>query len=280
VPSKETCENCHWSQKFADSRLHVINSYADNEKNSRTQTVLLLRIGGSKSSGIHGAHFGPGVHIRYATADSSRQTIPWVEYRNTITGNVETFTTSDSATDTTATAPKYDMQCVDCHNRPSHSFDMPNHAVDKALSLGDIPLTLPFIKKKSVELLKTNYTTSEEAAEKLPRALTEFYQQNYPGIYAQRSKDIQQAANTILAIYGRNVFPELKVSWGTYPNNLGHTDFPGCFRCHDGSHTSGDNKTITQDCNSCHELIATDEASPEILSTLGIAEWISKMQKQ
>lgn len=279
VPSKETCENCHWSQKFADSRLRVINKYADDEKNSRTQTVLLMMIGGSRSSGIHGAHFGPGIHIRFAAADPGRQAIPWVEYRNA-TGKIETFVISDSVPETSRTAPKYDMQCVDCHNRPSHSFDLPERAMDKALSFGEIPVTLPFIKKKSVELLKANYGASQEAAEKLPRALVNFYQQNYPDVYAQRSKDIRQAANAVLAIYERNVFPELKVLWGTYSNNLGHTDSPGCFRCHDGAHTSGGDKTITQDCNSCHELVATDEASPEILNTLGIAERISNIQKR
>ena len=102
----------------------------------------------------------------------------------------------------------------------------------------------------------------------------------YPDLYAARSQDIHQAGEAVLAIYKRNVFPDLKVTWGTYPNNLGHTDFPGCFRCHDGSHMTGDGKTITQDCNSCHEPLAMEEASPEILKTLGIADRISKMQKQ
>ena len=111
-------------------------------------------------------------------------------------------------------------------------------------------------------------------------ALVSFYQQNYPDLYANRSQDIQQAGRAVLAIYNRNVFPDLKVSWGTYPNNLGHTDFPGCFRCHDGSHTAGDGKTIAQDCNSCHEPLAMDETSPEILKTLGISERISNLQKQ
>jgi formate-dependent nitrite reductase cytochrome c552 subunit len=140
-------------------------------------------------------------------------------------------------------------------------------------------VTLPYVKKKSVELLKTDYATSTEAAEKLPAALVSFYQQNYPDFYANRSADIQQTARAVLAIYNRNVFPDLKVTWGTYPNNLGHTDFPGCFRCHDGSHTAGDGKTISQDCNSCHEPLAMDEASPEILKTLGIAERIAKVEK-
>jgi hypothetical protein len=140
-------------------------------------------------------------------------------------------------------------------------------------------VTLPYIKKRCVELLKSNYATSTEAAAKLPTALVDFYQQNYPALYASRSQDIREAGRAVLAIYERNVFPDLKVSWGTYPNNLGHTDFPGCFRCHDGSHTARDGKAIAQDCNSCHEPLAMDEASPEILKTLGIAERILKIQK-
>src|SRR5262249_54863313 len=152
-------------------------------------------------------------------------------------------------------------------------------AMDKALALGDIPITLPFIKKKSVELLKANYATSKEAAVKLPTALVSFYKQDYPDLYGKRTEDIHQAARAVLAIYNRNVFPDLKVTWGTYPNNLGHTDFPGCFRCHDGSHTTTDGKAITQDCNACHEPLAMEEASPEILKTLGVAERISAVQK-
>jgi formate-dependent nitrite reductase cytochrome c552 subunit len=136
---------------------------------------------------------------------------------------------SDSSPNAGTVLRKYDMQCVDCHNRPSHTFDLPDHAMDKALALGDIPVTLPFIKKKGVELLKANYSTTQEAADKLPRALVSFYQQGYPSLYSHRSGDINRAAKAVLAIYDRNVFPELKVSWGTYPNNLGHTDFPGCF---------------------------------------------------
>jgi hypothetical protein len=151
--------------------------------------------------------------------------------------------------------------------------------MDSALALGELSSTLPFIRKKGVELLKASYSSQKEAAEKLPIALTDYYRQNYRDVSAARSQDIQQAAKSILAIYNRNVFPELKVTWGTYPNNLGHTDFPGCFRCHDGSHTEAGGAAITQDCGACHELVAMDEASPEILKTLGLEERISKVQK-
>jgi len=236
-------------------------------------------VGGNRIYGIHGAHLGPGVQIRFAATDPARQTIPWVEYRNATTGEARTFV-SDSVSDSTQALPKHDMECVDCHNRPTHAFDLPERAMDKALAQGDIALTLPYIKKKGVEVLKANYNTSKEAADKLPGALISFYQQNYPDLYAKRSQDINQASQAVLAIYNRNVFPDLKVTWGTYPNNLGHMDFPGCFRCHDGSHMSGDGKTIAQDCNICHEPLATEEASPEILKTLGLEERISKVQKQ
>ena len=280
VPARETCENCHWPQRFGGVRLRVISKFAEDETNSRSETVLMMMIGGSKMAGIHGAHFGPGVHIRYAAGDPARQSIPSVEYRNTTTGDVQTFLASDAKPESVKSLPTYEMQCVDCHNRPTHTFDLPDRAMDKALADGDISVSLPFIKKEGVELLKANYATSEEAGSKLPAALTNFYRQKYPDVYTKRSQDVTQAGEAVLAIYNRNVFPDLKVTWGTYPNNLGHTDFPGCFRCHDGSHTSSGGQTITQDCNACHEPLAMDETSPEILKTLGLAGRISKINKQ
>ena len=280
VPARETCENCHWPQNFAGARLRVFSKYAEDQTNTRTQTVLLMLVGGNRITGIHGAHFGPGIHIRFAAADPARQTIPWVEYRNTNTGAVRTFSASDPPSHSGKEFPKVEMQCVDCHNRPTHTFESPEHATDQALAFGQILITLPFIKKKSVELLKANYANSKDAAEKLPTELVRFYEQNFPDLYAKRRDDIQQAGRVVLGIYQRNVFPELKVSWGTYPNNLGHMDFPGCFRCHDSAHVSADGSAITQDCSSCHEALATDEASPEILKTLGIGERITAFEKQ
>lgn len=278
VPARETCENCHWPKKFEGVRLRVLSKFAEDEGNTRSETVLMMMIGGNKIQGIHGAHVGPGVRIRYAAADPKRQTIPWVEYRNATTGETLAFVAADLPS--TKDLPTYEMQCVDCHNRPTHAFDLPERAMDKALALGEIPVSLPFIKKKGVEALKTSYATSNDANEKLPAVLVTFYQQNYPDMYTRRSKDINQAAQAVLAIYNRNVFPDLKVTWGTYPNNLGHADFPGCFRCHDGSHNTADGKTITQDCSTCHQPLAMEEASPEILKTLGIAERMSAIQKQ
>jgi nitrate/TMAO reductase-like tetraheme cytochrome c subunit len=280
VPARQTCENCHWPQKFGSVKLRVFTHYVEDEQNTRTQTVLLMIVGGSKFAGIHGKHFAPGISIRFAAADSKRQTIPWVEYRNTTTGKVEVFVSEGVTPDSIKALPIYEMQCVDCHNRPTHTFESASRGVDNAMVLGEIPAGLPFIKKKAVELLTATYQSREEAADKLPSGLVSFYQQSYADLYAKRSQDIQQAAQAVLAIYKRNVFPDLKVTWGTYPNNLGHTEFPGCFRCHDGSHLTAAGDSITQDCSVCHEALAMDEASPEILRTLGLEEWISKPQKK
>ena len=139
VPARETCENCHWPQKFGGARLRVFSKYADDESNTRSETVLVMLVGGNRISGIHGAHFGPGVHIRFAATDPARQTIPWVEYRNTDTGDVRTFVSPEALRDSDKALPKFDMECVDCHNRPTHTFDLPERPWTKPLALATSP---------------------------------------------------------------------------------------------------------------------------------------------
>jgi len=281
VPARETCEMCHWPQKFDEVKLRVIFHFKDDEANTQTQTALMMLTGGGTLGGIHGKHLGPGVEIHYAAADPKRQSIPWVEYQNRTTGETNTFLADGATAKSVAGLPRYQMQCVDCHNRPTHTFELPERAVDTAMGLGQISTTLPFIKKKAVELLKANYVSNEEASRIIPAALARYYQQSYAAIASQCSKDISRAGSQIAAIYNRNVFPELKVTWGTYPNNLGHTDFPGCFRCHDGSHSTSDQKaTIVQDCSACHEPLAIEETSPGVLKTLGLEDRIADLQKR
>jgi formate-dependent nitrite reductase cytochrome c552 subunit len=214
---------------------------------------------------------GKGVHISYAAGDKKRQSIPWVEYRDTDTGTTRAYLAKDAKADSVKSLPVFEMQCVDCHNRAAHSFEDPDRAMDGALATGQLPANLPFLKKTGLELLKTNYASTGEAEQKILEGLTGFYREKFADVFAKRSNDIQVAANGLRAIYERNVFPDLKVTWGTYPNNLGHADFPGCFRCHDDNHATADKKTITQDCTTCHQPVSIDEASPEVLKTLGIA---------
>jgi hypothetical protein len=272
VSSVDTCEQCHARQMFIGPRLRVITKYKSDEANTRTETVLTMLVGGGRFGGIHGTHMGPGVRIRYATSDNKRQTIPWVEYRNTETGALRTYLASDAKPDAAHSLPTFEMQCVDCHNRPAHVFAVPDRAVDDAIATGRIPANLPFVKETGAALIKAAYQSDEEAGQKIPAGLSGFYQQKYPDIASKRAANIQAATQALLAIYRHNVFPDLKVTWGTYSNNLGHADYPGCFRCHDENHATANKKTITQDCNACHQVLAVEEPSPEILKTLGVAD--------
>jgi hypothetical protein len=272
VSSVDTCEQCHARLMFIGPRLRVITKYKGDAANTRTETVLTMLVGGGRFGGIHGTHMGPGVRIRYAASDKKRQTIPWVEYRNTETGALRTYLASGTKPDAARSLPTFEMQCVDCHNRPAHAFAVPDRAVDDAIATGRIAADLPFVKGTGVALIKAVYQSDAEAGQKISSGLAGFYRQKYPDIASKRAVNIQAATQALLAIYRHNVFPDLKVTWGTYPNNLGHADYPGCFRCHDEDHATADKKTITQDCNACHQVLAVEEPSPEILKTLGVAD--------
>jgi hypothetical protein len=213
-------------------------------------------------------HLGEGVQVRYYASDEKRQTIPWVEY----TSRGKSTVYAAEKTNTPDPAKIRIMDCMDCHNRPTHTFELPERAVNLAMSAGSISPALPFAKKESVEILKQTYSTSEEAEARIPAAFEAYYQKSYPQIYSQRQAEVRRSAQAVLAVFQRNVFPEMKVTWGTYLNNIGHTDSDGCFRCHDGSHSSADSQSITQDCSACHNLLASDEKNPKILTDLGLTE--------
>jgi nitrate/TMAO reductase-like tetraheme cytochrome c subunit len=271
-PARETCETCHWPQKYGEDRLRVLPKFGEDQANTQTKTVMLVKVGGGNHGiGIHGTHLGPGVSIRYGHSDEARQTIPWVEYSNQNTGRKTTYLVSGTKPDASGLTVR-EMDCMDCHNRPAHAYQLPERAVDEAMSGGSISTTLPFVKKTTIELVKRNYASGEEAAAKIPAAFEKYYRDSWPAVYGDRLQEINRSAQGALAVYNRNIFPEMKVTWGLYPNNVGHTDSPGCFRCHDEQHVAATKKTITQDCNACHNVLAVDEPAPKILSDLGMEQ--------
>ena len=273
-PTRETCEQCHWPQRFTGDKFLVNTSYKDDEKNTPQTDVLLLKVGGRTwqgSVGIHGHHLADNARIRYISTDAERQVIPVVDYTDD-TGKTTEFISSDTkpTKEQLEKGEHRTMDCVDCHNRPTHQFDLPENAVDKAMSVGHISPELPFIKKKAVAVLKADYSARDVAKQRIVDELNNFYRTNYPQIYQTRRPLVQQAGDEVAAIYLRNIFPEMRVSWGVHPNNLGHNDSPGCFRCHDGSHTSADGQTITNDCSACHQVLAAGEENPKVLTDLGM----------
>ncbi len=274
-PARETCEECHWPQKFHDDKLLVRTKYAEDEANTPSTSILLLKIGGhtpNGTTGIHGRHLNGGERITYLSTDDRRQEIPRVSYRGD-DGKIVEYATEDFAKlpkERLAKAVERSMDCIDCHNRPTHAFELPDRALNKALASGRISTGLPFIKKQALALLKVDYPDQKTAAAKIPVAITDFYRNSYPEVFRARRGQVDQAAEAVKAIYLRNVSPEMKLTWGTHPNNIGHEDSVGCFRCHDGSHSTTDGRAIKADCDTCHTILAQDEKDPKVLKDLGM----------
>ncbi len=264
-PARETCEQCHWPTTHIGDLLKVKSVYTDDEANTELKTAVLLKVGGlagRESSGIHW-HVNPDVRIRYR-ADETRQEIFDVELTRP-DGTVRLFKTKESAPDAT---PWRTMDCIDCHNRPTHRYQMPMDEVDNAMAKGYIDKALPYIKRESMRILRAGYATHAEAEEAIPRELQSFYAEKYPEVTSSHPEAIDQAAGELVEIYTSNVFPEMKVDWGTYPDNSQHFDSPGCWRCHDRKHKTDDGERISRDCGMCHTILAQEEESPEILETL------------
>jgi nitrate/TMAO reductase-like tetraheme cytochrome c subunit len=268
-PARVICEGCHTPARFVGERLLVKSSFADDAQNSETQTVLVLHLGGldglSHLTGIHGVHLG---HIEYIATDPTRTTIPWVQKRNA--DGTETVFSALPAGSSIPKGERRVMDCIDCHNRAAHPFVTAEEAINQAMSDGPVSPELPFVHKEGLMLLKANYATQEEARAKIPAQLADFYRSNYPQIMATKANLVKRAGDGLATIYSQNVFPYMKVTWGTHPSHIGHMSYPGCFRCHDDSHVAKDGTAIPQDCSTCHNLLAVDEAKPKVLTDLGI----------
>jgi hypothetical protein len=271
-PARETCEGCHWPQKFSGNKLVVRTHYAEDAASTPSSTVLLLKIGGhagESNTGIHGRHLDAGARITYQPGDPSRETIASVTYKDDKGQEVEYRSSDVKITPEAAKLPARSMDCVDCHNRASHIFVMPDQAMDDAITNGLISRDLPFIKKQGLQILKADYPDQATAAVQIPKAVSAFYQANYPEVYQQKRAQVDTAGKVIADAFLRNVSPEMKLTWGTHPNHLGHLDGGGCFRCHDGSHTAKDGRSIASACDTCHVILAQDDKDPKILKDLG-----------
>ena len=268
-PAREICERCHARDRARGERLVVRRKFADDEKNTPSTTVLLMKIGGN-GSGIHGRHLAEASSITFESTGRQRQSIADVVLEDAH-GRVTFVAPADPAAKTAGARERRRMDCLDCHNRPAHTLQQPDRALDEALAGGRISPDLPFVKKKALEALKAGSPGRPTSAERIGAALTAYYRDSYPAVFAARRADVESAVRAVKEIYERNVFPDMNVTWGAYPNNLGHDDFPGCFRCHDGNHKSKDGRVITAECDSCHTVLAQDEANPKILADLGLA---------
>jgi hypothetical protein len=270
-PANETCENCHTPAAWVGDRLSVTTTFADDVASTPMQTVLLMHVGGARADGARGIHWhaDPGTRIRYQS-DPSRGTVHRVVLE-TAGGESKTFTRSGEAETEAEAGSEAEwraMDCVDCHNRPGHAFRLPERAVDRALDEGRLARDLPYLRREAVRLVGGEYASQDAAAAEISEGLAAFYRENHPEVFESSATAVAEAGRVLAAIHAENVFPHMEVGWGTYPDHVGHEDFPGCFRCHDDELETADGQTITQDCSLCHVMIAVEEEEPEILEAM------------
>lgn len=264
-PAQQTCETCHWPEKFWGAQLKTFNHFGYDEANTARETQMLIKTGGGSpttglTAGIHW-HMNIANEITYVPADRQRQVIPYVRMKDK-SGKVTEFWAKDSklTPQQIAGMEHRRMDCIDCHNRPTHIYVPPDRSVDRALLARAIDPALPYAKLQAVEALTQEYKSTNEAMTGIAKKLDEYYKTTYPDIYNSRKQAVQQAITATQEIYKKTIFPEMKVDWRTHPDNVGHFYFPGCFRCHDDQHVSKDGKTIAKDCNICHAVISQKEA--------------------
>lgn len=264
-PASETCENCHARNHDYGNKLWRHSQFDDSGE--KVDTALLMKLGGAEGNGIHGAHMGKGLRIDYQAADDKREKILAVKV--TKGGQVVDFATSEFTAGKAKAVFSRRMDCLDCHNRPAHEFVNPERAVDQLMSDGKLPATLPLFRKAAIEVLKADYL--QGAAESgIPARLMSYYQKNQPGVHTAQQAELLQAGRELTRLYQRNVFPAMNIKWGAYPQHIGHTDSPGCFRCHgDELKSSTPGKAITQDCEACHKVIGVEEKNMKALQELG-----------
>ncbi len=273
-PAQETCEQCHWPEKFFGAQLKVITHFGYDEKNTPRQIRMLIKTGGGSpttglTTGIHW-HMNIANEVWYIATDERRQVIPWVKVKD-MQGRVTEYLAKDASLtpEEIEKAPKRRMDCVDCHNRPTHIYVPPDRAVDDALLAGKLDRSLPFLKQQAVGVLTKSYPSTEKALEEIATTLDAFYLTKYPDLYPRKQKAIREAIAEVQRIFKTNIFPEMQVDWRTHPDNIGHFYFPGCFRCHDGQHVSPEGKVIRKECEICHTILGQEEGGTPMVVVKG-----------
>lgn len=259
-PARETCEECHWPDKFAGDLVRVRRHFQQDEANTETTNTLVMRVGGGESSVAKGIHWHVSANVWYLPVDEKRQEIVWVGVGKE-EGKLEEFVDparAGLATPERLVADKRAMDCVDCHNRATHVFYSPENLIDAALAQGKIDRSLPYIKREGMKALNPISSSLEEAQARV-ESVSDFYFRSYPQTSQEKQQAIDGAVKQLKQIAELTTFPEMAVSWQTHPINIGHLQSPGCFRCHgnlEAVAAEAPKKTISAECTLCHYALA------------------------
>lgn len=257
-PARDTCEQCHDPEKSSLDSLKRITTFGPDIDNTERYTYLTLKTGGGaeREGEGRGIHWHTTNEVWFLANDELKQDIPYVKEVG-LDGSIVEYFDLESGITPEMVAERADemrrMDCIDCHNRVSHLFQTPENAIDEALANGLIDASLPYIKVRSQLVLTSHSGTAEDGLANIA-LLEAWYRNNWPDVYEEKQASIKQAVNELQRIFTEIYFPDMGVGWITHPDNVGHRDFPGCFRCHDGKHTSPAGQTIRLECNICHTI--------------------------
>jgi nitrate/TMAO reductase-like tetraheme cytochrome c subunit len=255
-PARDTCEKCHTPEKFSDDSLRVIYHFQPDKENTPYSISLVLKTGGgTKREGLgRGIHWHIENQVFYYATDKLEQNIPYVRVVNA-DGSVQEYTDITSGLDPTKVDSKQlkRVDCITCHNRITHRVYTPEESVDRSMQARTISADIPFIRRQAIEALRAPYTTQAEGIIGIEK-LAEYYKSDYPDYYAANKDKIDAAVKELTIIFNDSVFLDQKSDWNAHPNNIGHFDSAGCFRCHDGKHLDVNQKAIRLECNLCHSI--------------------------
>ena len=259
-PAQETCEQCHWPKQFYGAVQKENYHFLSDENNTPWLIRMLIKVGGgdptfARVGGIH-LHMSIENKIEYIATDPQNQNIIWIR-KTDENGTVTVYESEDEPLE--GGPEDYEirtMDCIDCHDRPTHIFRSPMEAVNLSLQTGRIDPELPYAKREATELLARDYETVDIALQTISDEFNAFYKSEYPELYEAKKSVIEAAVDELENVYRNNFFPEMKVRWDVYPNNIGHLMWKGCFRCHDEQHKTKAGQIIDRDCNSCHIIIS------------------------
>jgi hypothetical protein len=258
-PARDTCQHCHWPDKFHGKKIKIFKHFSNKEQVTPVINEMALHIGGRNPEsdvfeGIHW-HVSKDVEVQYLAADAKRTQIAKVKVKRP-DGTTDEFTKSGLEMAEGEEGEWRVMDCIDCHNRPAHIYQMPEDVVDFGLLSKAINPVIPGIREDSLIAISGEYATRDEASEKIGPTLMEL-QYNRSGDEMQQYRAaIEKAGKYLVEGYLGNVWPETEVLWGTYKSHLGHQfeeEGYGCFRCHDEMHENNSGKVIKQDCDLCHD---------------------------
>lgn len=265
-PERTTCENCHRPEVFHGDKLYVKDKFLTDEENTHVQTVMVMRIGSGGYSGreAHGIHWHVSEEhkLTYFGSKDSRYI-----YQVNLSdhGEEKAAYRRTSGSPPSGEMVERVMDCLDCHNRPTHVFLSAADALDEKLLTGVIPRSIPFIKRQGLEALTRDYPSQEVATRSVARELMDWYRENYPKVVAQQEKLLAKAVLGVQQAYVENVFPDMNIGWQTYMSFTRHREEgSGCFRCHNEELKTASGETITQDCNACHIILVEEQPARDI----------------